>query len=196
MAFAQDKEELIFPIKIFLSHSFNYENDFVMHAALLKLDCKGIPCILFDSMGNIVGLTKEFYAKFKEEIHQITVDGILFLNIFNLIIKLKENVQNNKFFEDDSNFEYRNLNGNFNVFQNLIEVIELIKYRRAQMEILTQSKKDPQSSRNLSMSTRTINTKASKVSNSQNKNDLNNKISRYLSKWQQNSKNQDLSNHL
>ena len=196
MSFALDKDELVFPVKIFLSHRFNYANDFVMHAALLKLDWKGVPFLLFDPLGNILGLNKELLVKFKEDVNKITANKILFLNAFNIISNLKEYVQNNKIFEDESILEYRNLNGSLHIFENLTTIIDLIKFRRDQIKFINQSKKDDLSSRNLSSKTvRTINTKASKTT-SVNKNDINNKISQYINKWQLEAKNNDFSNKL
>jgi len=189
VSYALDKNECIFPIKIFLSHSFNHDNDFVMHAALIKLDLKGIPCLLFDSNGEILGVTKELLAKFKEEIKEITVGGLLHLNVYNLLPQLKEHLKTNKMFEDKSNLEFRNLTGKLSIFHNLLDIIELIKYRKSQIALLLESKKGVPSSGRSMYSSKTVISSATK--NSKNIKDItsdaNLRVSKYLNKWQETS---------
>ena len=194
MSYALDKNECIFPIKIFLSHSFNYDNDFVMHAALIKLDLKGIPCLLFDSKGEILGVTKELLQKFKEEIIEITVEGLLHLNVYTLLPQLKEH----KMFEEKSNLEYRNLTGKLTIFKNLLDIIDLIKYRKTQMALLSEYKKGPSSSGRTMVSSKTALSFATKISKNMKDvmNDANLRVSKYLDKWQENSNQKSLLTNL
>jgi len=202
MSYALDKNQCIFPIKIFLSHSFNYENDFIMHAAMIKLDLKGVPCLIFDSKGQILGVTKELLGKFKEEIKEITVEGILQLNVYNLLPKLKEHIKTNKIFEEDTFLEYRNLTGKWWLFQNMLEVIELIKHRKSQLELLSLYKKEAQSQSNNNsrtiISSKSVISSASRLTRNMKDimNDANNKISNYLNKWQQNSNNSSFNTNI
>lgn len=134
-SYSINKNNYVFPIKIYLGHSLQYENDFVMHAAIMKINSNDVETILFEKNGLIISLSQNFFELLNEYYSKITLKNLELINVFSLIPKLKEILESNQVFESQENsLILRNLNANLFFPPNLLEIIEVLKFKREELE--------------------------------------------------------------
>lgn len=131
--YASDKKGFIFPIKLYLGHCFDYLNDFVFQSAVIKLRSSS-QMLLFDTKGDIHGISQSFYEFFEKELGGLPVHEFKFLNIFCLVPNISEIIEKNKGFEDKSVAKIRNKYGYFYIPSNLSEIAEIFRMKEKDEE--------------------------------------------------------------
>ena len=94
MNFAKDADGFIFPVKLFNSHYFQRNQKFLLIAGMMKIDNLALGNLLVDYDGSFLGLSKDFYKIVTEEVKNVTVQDMLYMNIFSFSPKLEEIIQN------------------------------------------------------------------------------------------------------
>lgn len=134
-SYSINKHNYVFPVKIYLGHSLQYANDFVMHAAIMKIHSNDVETILFEKNGLIISLSQNFFDLLNEFYSKITLKSLELINIFSLVPKLREILESNQVFETQENsLILRNLNANLFFPPNLLEIIEVLKFKREELE--------------------------------------------------------------
>jgi len=149
-SFAIDKTGFIFKIRVFFSQSFQYQTDFVMNAAIMKIEEKGNrPGVVFDNNGTIQGMNQEFFMFMKQEYeiikkniveksikdtNEISLKDYNLLNIWALIPKIKEILTEYDVFKDRVNQTIRNESGELHFPENLMEIIEKLRSKKKELE--------------------------------------------------------------
>lgn len=172
ISFAINKKHFVFPIKIYLGYSLHYENDFVMHSAIMKINMNDANCLLFDKNGLIIAPTEDFFQIFYSYDSKIKLEDLTNVNIYTLIPKLKEILTTNKCFDLQENTILKNLNGAIIFPSNLIDIIEILKFKKEEIQ------KHEKNQSSYINSTRSIKSQTIKSPNSnsfQSKNTLNSK---------------------
>lgn len=101
--FAKDKNNYIFPIKIYVGYSFDFRFDFVFHSALIDLGLKNEKIILFTNEGEFAGVSKECFLFFEKLHNKLTANQMNLLNLFCFIPSLQESIEKNNMFKENIN---------------------------------------------------------------------------------------------
>jgi len=181
-SFAIDKKGFIFKIRVFFSQCFQFQMDFVMNAAIMKIEENGNrPCVIFDNDGTIQGMNEEFFMFLRQEYeiinknmeksrkdnNEITLQDFSLLNIWALIPKIKEILTENEVFKEKVNQTIRNETAVFDFPENLMEIIEKLRSKKKEAEISERSNTHSLSRYTLN-SIRTAKSKASNLNNKDN----------------------------
>lgn len=130
-SFAINKKNFIFPVKIFLGNSLQYQNDFVVHAALLKMNLNDQKCFIFEITGLIMGTTEQLFEVLLEEYGgNIPLNTLNLMNLYCLIPKIKDIINSNKTLEQGGEVSLRNINALWLFPSNLLEIMEVIKFKK------------------------------------------------------------------
>ena len=130
VSFAKEKKGFLFPIKIFLGHNLTNNTDYVMHAALMKLNLNETECLLFHKNGLIIGCTENFLRIFNEVYENFNMKSLELLNIYSLVPKIKLFVESNNAFKNETGLVLRNLNATLLYPQNMTDILEVLKFKR------------------------------------------------------------------
>lgn len=84
-SYAINKNGFIFPIRIFYGYHYGYQDDFVIMGALLKLSENNSKKWLFDSQGNTLGMSENFFEFLKTKYDFLQKNQMFFLNAIGLI---------------------------------------------------------------------------------------------------------------
>ena len=142
-SFAIDKKGFMFKIRVFFSQCFEYQSDFVMNAAIMKIEEKSNkPGVVFDNDGTIQGMNEEFFMFMKQEYeiikkniveksikdnNEISLQDYNLLNIWTLIPKIKDILKENDVFKEKVNQTIRNETAELDFPENLMEIIEKLR---------------------------------------------------------------------
>lgn len=83
-------EGFIFPIKLMIGFNLNFENEFLMNAAIKKCGHPNEKIILCSPEGSILNISKTFFLEFRKEYPSLKLNDFMLLNIFKLIPKLSD----------------------------------------------------------------------------------------------------------
>ncbi|KAL4463680.1 hypothetical protein ABPG72_009030 [Tetrahymena utriculariae] len=123
-SYYSDKKGFIYPIKIFLDHSFGHFDDFCLLSSVLKVTTSN-DFIVFDETGKILGISENIYEKLfgsekKMSIQKLYKSGFIFLlfkEIVNQIHANKKEIGTN--YSDQQIIQITNTNkGYFNLNHN------------------------------------------------------------------------------
>lgn len=124
-SFAKDKNNYIFPIKIYVGYSFDYRFDFVFHSALIDLGLKNEKIILFTNQGDFTGISKECFFFFEKLNNKMTASQMNLLNIFSFIPSLQEIIEKNNLFQENANGILANQTSLLILPQNFEQIYEV-----------------------------------------------------------------------
>lgn len=186
-SYGLDKKGFIFPIKIYVGFNFDYRYDIVFHAALLDLHKRNETLLLFDSNGQILGLTKDFFRLFQIEIKENEMEIFESLNIFNFAPNLNSIVKKNNFFEKNSNESLLNLVTQIYFPQNFEEILTIFSLKiKEEKEAKAQSRSYSKSIVSMK-SQKTVKTlqssKSAKKSYDSNKSKSTKFLGKFLKEW-------------
>ena len=126
--FAQDKSGVVFAVKIYLGHCFDYANDFVFQSAIIRPKADQ-QMLLFDKNGDIQGMSKGFFNCLEEEFNHFAIKDLYLLNVYCLIPNLQDIMEKNKGFQDETVIKIRNKLGFLYIPGNLGEIVEILKLK-------------------------------------------------------------------
>ena len=88
-SFAMNKNEFIFPIRLFYGYNFDYKDDFVIMGAMMKIKDKDSYNWLCDEIGNTIGFSENLFDFFKNHYKGFSKHDSYLLNLFCLMPDLK-----------------------------------------------------------------------------------------------------------
>lgn len=88
--FALNKKEFVFEIRIFYGFNFDYKDDFVLMAAMMKKDDEGDYIWLSDHMGNTKGVSENLFLFYKKHYDYLKKSDMNLLNVFSLVPELRD----------------------------------------------------------------------------------------------------------
>lgn len=144
-SFAKDKKGFVFAVKIYKGFNFDYKDDFIIIAALLKEENIESFDVLTDGNGEIIGFSKDFIEIFNEFYGEIDKELIYLLSLEMLVPEAKiplensrketKNVGGKEKFNDMGGFLYLPKN-----FKRILEVIRDFKKEMEKEEIFLHDK--------------------------------------------------------
>ena len=123
-SFAVNKKEFVFPIKVFYGYNFDYKEDFVMMAAIMKINDEGAYNWLCEEHGNSIGFSENFFEFLKENYEFLSKNDVNLLNIFALIPEIKCILENCS--EEKNGFSVMNRSGTLFLPDKMKEILQLI----------------------------------------------------------------------
>lgn len=123
--FALNKEQYLIPIKVHIGLSTSFKYDFVYNAAILDIGLRNEKSVLFESYGNINGFTQTFHDFFQTNGVDIPKEKYSIINIFNLILNLKNTLTKNNFWQNENNYLI-NQTSVFSIPENLDEIVSIL----------------------------------------------------------------------
>lgn len=124
-SFALNKEQYLIPIRIHIGLSTSFKYDFIYNAAIFDIGLRNEKSILFQSSGHINGFTKMFHEFFQANCTDIIREKYNLINIFGLMLNLKDNLSKNNFWLNDNN-NLINQTTVFSIPENLEEIINIL----------------------------------------------------------------------
>ena len=181
-SFALDRKGHIFKIRVFFTQSYQHQTDFLMNAAIMRVEEKSKrPQLIFDGQGVIQGMNEDFFTFIKQETTETIKDSSLkghntnneislldynLLNMFVLMPKIKDILTENEVYKDRESQTIRNETAILDIPENLKDIIEKLKARKKDAEL-----SDRSGGNSLSRFTmNSVRTARSKTSNHNNKN--------------------------
>ena len=160
--FAVKRNGELFMVKIYTGHCFDYAGDFVFQAAIIK-EKEEFNGFLFDKNGGFCGFSEIFMKSMKmmknesfakngkngnfakneknENLDKnqnsaefASIEEFSLLNAYNLMPNLKDIIEKNKGFLDNSLVKLRNINAYFYIPNNLPEILEILKTKAKEEE--------------------------------------------------------------
>lgn len=121
-----DKNDFIFPIRIFHGFCLDYKDDFVLVAALMKFSNDSYREFLCDKAGNIIGFSKKGFHFFKENFHFLEKKHLKRLNLSYFIPELEKTFKSYKESKKGQRIIYNNRSGRFFISNQLKEMVDRI----------------------------------------------------------------------
>lgn len=129
-SYALNGEGFIFPVKVMLGLNLDFENQFVMNAAIKKHGNQNDKIFLCNMNGNIMNTSKSLFLEFKKEYPFIDQKDLEFLNICSLmptIFDFVREVSTKEKIGNDRAKKLKNLSSVFIFPSNFQSMIKLLK---------------------------------------------------------------------
>lgn len=150
--FAENKNKFLFPVKTHLGYSLQYQNDFVIHAAVIKQN-EVSEAVLINRKGKVLGGTQEFFNIFKRIYPNIPHEKFNELIIFVLMPKLQKMFQEKEKWNDG--ISLRNREAELYFPENLEEILEAFRFKNQEM-VLEEDQQNSYGKISFAQSTATI----------------------------------------
>lgn len=134
LSYAVDKQGFLFPVKMFLGYSFQYANDYVANAGIMRLQTHGYEEVLLGVSGAILGFNREFFDFFNKSFQKLEPKQLEGVCMYSLMPRVKEIIEKEEIFKGRKTNTLRNQIVSMAIPINLTEIIELMSFYNQESE--------------------------------------------------------------